>query len=155
MVKPHGTECMNEKLMSVKCWIWSIYSVVKFLISDFSAIPCIMLGCRNIWTRDIHWKLLVKMCKTDMKDVVKELTCMVLVYLIVHFNLSTEWKWVISRETDFRYPLFRTRVGRKRVSGRYGEMKWNEMKWNEMFIDHSVDPYMGRSPIGCRARQNT
>jgi hypothetical protein len=29
------------------------------------------------------------------------------------------------------------------------------MKWNEMFIDHSVDPYMGRSPIGCRARQNT
>jgi hypothetical protein len=24
----------------------------------------------------------------------------------------------------------------------------------EMFIDHSVDPYTGRSPIGCRARQN-
>jgi hypothetical protein len=23
-----------------------------------------------------------------------------------------------------------------------------------MFIDHSIDPYMGRSPIGCRARQN-
>jgi hypothetical protein len=24
-----------------------------------------------------------------------------------------------------------------------------------MFIDHSIDPYMGRSPTGCRARQNT
>jgi hypothetical protein len=23
-----------------------------------------------------------------------------------------------------------------------------------MFIDHSIDPYMGRSPIGCRARPN-
>jgi hypothetical protein len=24
-----------------------------------------------------------------------------------------------------------------------------------MFIDHSIDPYMGRSPIGCRAHPNT
>jgi hypothetical protein len=24
-----------------------------------------------------------------------------------------------------------------------------------MFIDHSIDPYMGSSPIGCRARPNT
>jgi hypothetical protein len=24
-----------------------------------------------------------------------------------------------------------------------------------MFIDHSIDPYMGRSPTGCRARPNT
>jgi hypothetical protein len=24
-----------------------------------------------------------------------------------------------------------------------------------MFIDHSIDPYMGRSPIGCRARPST
>jgi hypothetical protein len=24
-----------------------------------------------------------------------------------------------------------------------------------MFIDHSIDPYMGRSPIGCRARPNS
>jgi hypothetical protein len=31
--------------------------------------------------------------------------------------------------------------------------EWMNVEW--MFIDHSIDPYMGRSPIGCRARPNT
>jgi hypothetical protein len=41
------------------------------------------------------------------------------------------------------------------VACKHNGMHWIGNEMFEMFIDHSVDPYMGRSPIGCRARQNT